>query len=122
MPAAKPSWACWWIFRECCSAQSCSTSRRAWAYLASAGATLLSQTREPLPGDVAHRHLEMPHPACIGWPAWTETLPRLRAGVYGCDDLGQPCSTERSAAGMRHFAHDLCAETGGNCSIRCSLV
>ena len=76
-------------------------------YLASAGATLLGQTCKPLSGGVAHRHLGMPHPARIGWPAWTETLPRLKAGLYGCDDMGQPCGTERAAAGVRHLTHDL---------------
>src|SRR5271157_815300 len=56
----------------------------------------------------------MPHPVRIGWPAWTETLSRLKAGLYGCDDPGQLCGTERTPTGVRHLAYHLCAETGGN--------
>jgi hypothetical protein len=88
--------------------------RSAWGLLAAAGAALFGQTCKPLSGGVAHRHLGMPHSACIGWPAWTETSPRLRASLYGCDEMGQPCSAERAAARVTHLAHHLCAETDGN--------
>jgi hypothetical protein len=84
-------------------------------YLASAGAALLGQTRKPVSGGVAHRHLGMPHPACIGWPAWTETLPRLKAGLYGCDDLGQPCSTERSGGQKQSLPPSANAGPAWNC-------
>jgi len=84
------------------------------AYLAAFGAAQLSQQGKPLSCRIAHRHFRMPHPARIGWPAWTETLPRLKAGLYGCNNPGQPCGTERGPAGVRHLADHLCAETGSN--------
>jgi hypothetical protein len=56
----------------------------------------------------------MPHPARIGWPAWAQTLPRLKAGLYACDNMRQPCGTERAPTGARHFAHHPCAEPRGS--------
>ena len=79
------------------------------AYLASAGATLLGQQCEPLSGRIAHGHFGMPHPARIGWPSWTQTLPGLEAGLYGRDDIGQPSGTERAPTRVRHLAHNRCA-------------
>ena len=75
---------------------------------------LLGQTGKPLSGGVAHRHLGMPYPARIRWPAWTETLPWHKAGLYGCDDLGQPRGTECAAACVGYLAHQVCAQAGGN--------
>ena len=77
------------------------------AYLATSGAALLGQRVKPLSGRIAHRHFGMPNPARIGWPAWTETLSRLKAGLYGCDDPGQSGGTERAPAGVRHLADHL---------------
>jgi hypothetical protein len=84
------------------------------AYSASAGAVLLGQTYQPLPGRLAHRHLGMPHPTRDGWPTWTETLSRFKAGLNGRDDLGQPGGTERTPSGMRHLTYDRRPEPGGD--------
>ena len=62
-----------------------------WTDLVSADAALFGQTRQSLSGRVAHRHLGVPHPTRIGWPARPQTLPWFKAGLNVGDDSGQPC-------------------------------